>query len=59
MTPVARCANWEEMALTETTQHEIDGFDALWETLRGREIESVYPSFYPDTFRVPKRRRES
>ena len=59
MTPVARCANWEAMALTETTQQEIDGFDALWETLRGREIENVYPSFYPDTFRVPKRRRES
>lgn len=59
MTPVARCSNWETITLTDTEQQEIDGFDALWETLRRREIENVYPSFYLETFRVPKRRRES
>jgi hypothetical protein len=59
LTPVARCTNWEAMLLTDTSQQEINDFDAHWLTLQGREIEQVYPSFYPETFTVPKRRRLS
>jgi hypothetical protein len=59
LTPVARCDNWEALTLTDTLQQEIDAFDAHWEILRGREIEEIYPNFYPETFTVPKRRRIS
>jgi hypothetical protein len=57
LTPVARCANWEAMVLTDTLQQEINAFDSHWESLQGREIEEIYPNFYPETFTVPKRRR--
>jgi hypothetical protein len=56
LTPVARCANWGLLTLTDTLQQEIDAFDAHWETLRGREIHEIYPNFYPETFTVPNRR---
>lgn len=45
------------MALTDTSQPEIDAFDSHWETLQGREDEEIYPNFYPETFTVPRRRR--
>jgi hypothetical protein len=57
LTPVARCANFEAMALTDTSQQEIDVFDSHRETLQGREICERYPNFYPETFTVPKCRR--
>jgi hypothetical protein len=47
------------MVLTDISQQEINDFDAHWGTLQGREIDQVYPSFYPETFTVPKRRRLS
>ena len=57
LTPVARCANWEAIALTNTLQREIEEFEAEWSSLVGRAIEEVFPDFYPETFTVPKRRR--
>ena len=57
LTPVARCANWEAIALTNTLQREIDEFETAWSSLLGREMEEVFPDFYPETFTVPKRRR--
>ena len=57
LTPVARCANWEAIALTNTLQREIDEFETEWSSLHGRAMEEVFPGFYPETFTVPKRRR--
>ena len=57
LTPVARCANWEAMTLTDTSQQEIDAFEIEWNNLIGRAIQDIYPDFYPQTFTVPKRRR--
>jgi hypothetical protein len=59
----ARCANWESIRVfcSPPEASSISHFDRLWNSLEGRELETLYPDIYPSGFRTdsPKRARHA